>query len=254
MSFVIALKGMDSTVLAADGLAVREVPGGICKFECSKLRRVNRGRWVIGATGSEGVFGLIDAINHRRFDFGKDAFLGIESYARELWAMYQCRNLSGAMHFLLAGMDSNFPFIQRWSFDVPKPRRPISLIGPSLCDRDQEAIGVSGHGGLYFAVEYHREDMNTRQMVSLAHFCVSEVAKRELLVGGPVEIAIVNKNGAACLPDSKIAGLTARTESIAARLRSIFWEPWSGITPKALPNPELLLKPKALTHDNRIRR
>lgn len=236
MSLVIALKGTDSVVLAADTLAVSEDPAGMSKFKCSKLRAVNNVRWVVGFAGWGDAPGLIEVVNRRGFDFGQDAFMGIATYAHELWTEYQRRHFSGVMDFLLAGMDSSVPFIQRWSFDVPRRGRPMSLIGPSFCDRDHEAIGVCGHGGLYFAAEYHREDMDTRQMVSLAHFCVSEVAKQELLVGGPVDMAIVNRNGAICLPESRFPGLRQRSESIVALMRSAFSAAGPDIPPKALPS------------------
>ncbi len=73
MSLVIALKGTDSVVLAADTLAVSEDPDGMCKFKCTKLRTVNDGRWVVGVTGSDDAFGLIETLNRRGFDFGHDA-------------------------------------------------------------------------------------------------------------------------------------------------------------------------------------
>jgi hypothetical protein len=254
MSLVIALKGSDAVVVAADTLGVREDPDGICKFKCSKLRRVHKRKWVIAATGSDGVFDLIEALNRRNFDFGQDPFMGIPRYARELWTEYRRRRCSGVMDFLLAGTDSSFPFIQRWSFDAPEHERSIRLIGPSMCDADHEAIGVCGHGGLYFAAEYHREDMNTNQMVSLAHFSISQVAKNELLVGEPVEIAIVDRNVAVCLSDAKIPGLRARSESIAAWLRSMFRESRGGITLGSLPKSQPLVNPKALSRGNRNKR
>jgi hypothetical protein len=52
------------------------------------------------------------------------------------------------------------------------PGGPISLIGPSICYGDHEAIGASVHGALYLAGEHHRRQMDTRQRVQLAHFCV----------------------------------------------------------------------------------
>jgi len=156
MSLVIALKGTDSVVLAADTLAVSEDPAGMSQFKCSKLRAVNNVRWVVGFAGWGDAPGLIEVVNRRGFDFGQDAFMGIATYAHELWTEYQRRHFSGVMDFLLAGMDSGIPFIQHWSFGVPKGRRRICLTGPSICDKDYEAIGVCGHGGLYFAAEYHR--------------------------------------------------------------------------------------------------
>ncbi len=190
--------------------------------KCRKLLKVNKSRWVVGIAGSDESLSLIDTFNLRGFVFGQHASASVRDYAHELWDEYRGRGFSLDMHFLLAGIDIRGPFMHQWSFDRSKPGRPISLIGPSICYSDNEAIGASVHGALYFAGEHHREDMDTAQRVSLAHFSVCEAAKHDLRVGGPVDIAIVNADGVACSPESKFPGLRQRTEAIAAQIQSIF--------------------------------
>jgi hypothetical protein len=237
MTLVLALKGTDEVILAADSAGYTDHPGGMYRRKLRKLRKVNKGKWVVGIAGSDESLSLIETLNLRGFSFGQSAWACVPDYAHELWEEYRRGGFSLDMHFLLAGIDIRGPFMFQWSFDRPKPGRPVSLIGPSFCYGDHEAIGASIHGALYFAGEHHRKDMDTAQRVSLAHFCVSEAAKHDLRVGGPVDIAIANVNGVACSPESKLPGLRQRTESIAAQIRSILSAAGPEILPEVLPAP-----------------
>jgi hypothetical protein len=140
------------------------------------------------------------------------------------------------MHFLLAGVDDWGPFMHQWSFDRAKPGRPIFLIGPSICYGDHEAIGVAVHGALYFAGEHNRREMDTSQRVQLAHFCVTEAAKHDYRIGGPIDLAIANANGVSCSPESKLPGLRQRTQAIAAQIRSIFSAAGPAIPSETMPS------------------
>src|SRR5208283_3931092 len=93
----------------------------------------------------------------------------------------------------------------------------VKIEGP----REQQyrvAIGACNHGAMYFATQFHRENMSIEQNVLLAFHCVAEAAKHDIRVDRPVDVLTVTRDGVSIYPESQLSGFVSRSEKITATI------------------------------------
>ena len=107
--------------------------------------------------------------------------------------LYEKHSYTGSASLLLAGIQDGRSALYSWSLERDVQGQ-IKFDGALLAP-GRAAIGANNHGALYFANAYHSPDLNTSQRILLAYLCVSEAAKHDPRIGGPVEVALVGESG-----------------------------------------------------------
>ena len=222
MTLVVALRGPDHIVVAADRLAHIRDDAGMYRHKCAKLRTINKGRWVVGMSGAEAGLGLLDVLEARppqSFEGHPEESMHV--YVDAMWREYEKRHFDEDMFFVVAGVQGECPFMCEWAFREPAglPRSPW---GPTTIYADRCALGACRHGALYFTSEHHNAEMTVGQRVALAHFAISEAAKHDDRVERPVDVAIADKDGVVLLAERDIPEIVEESRTRSAAIRDIF--------------------------------
>lgn len=194
MTLVFALQGKDEIVVAADSMA-HDGPdtGGSYKLSVKKLLPV-RGNWLLGFSGDQDGYTIYKHIKAQNWEsnLSSDINLGADEYARKMRDTYDQTGCRGRTTLLLCGVSNGEPATYTWSLGRDSHDQ-VEFSGAQTRP-ERAGIGAGQHGALYFASAFHRREMDTRQRMLLAHFCVSEAAKLDPRLGGHVDLALVKEN------------------------------------------------------------
>lgn len=195
MTLVFALQGKDEVVVAADSMA-HDGPdtGGSYKLSVKKLLPV-RANWLLGFSGAQDGYTIYKNIQATGWEshLSSDIHLGANEYACKMRDTYDQTGCQGDTTILLCGVSNGEPATYTWSLGRDNNGR-VKFSGAQIRP-GRAGIGAGQHGALYFASAFHRREMDTRQRILLAHFCVGEAAKLDPRLGGHVDLALVKENG-----------------------------------------------------------
>lgn len=219
MTLVVALQGQHEIVMAADRLAHEDDPGGMYKFEVKKLRLVGD-RWLAGFAGTQIGYELHKQIEREGFQPSSNIHEAVHEYAAQMRGLYEKRGYQGFTSAILAGVSNGEPGVYGWSLERDSQGR-INFAG-AVAAPHRIAIGAQHHGALYFANAFHTPEMDARQRVLLAYFCVREAAKYDPRVGGNVEAALITESGVKMFSQAELAEVERASKEIAAWLAGRF--------------------------------
>jgi 20S proteasome alpha/beta subunit len=213
MTVILALKGSDHAVLASDTLEMRGPSEGMYRQTAHKIQRVN-GAWAVGVSGSLDGLQVVRDFGEERID-GLSETLAVEDLSNRMLDAYKKKGFSNETWFLLVGIKENGrPFIWDWRFLSEEGE--VRIEGPR--EQNSGAIGACNHGALYFVKEFQRETMSVEQNVLLAFHCVAEVAKHDVRVARPIDIAVVRKSGVTRYAESQLSEFVQRSDKITATI------------------------------------
>lgn len=206
MSLIVALRGKDELVFAADTLGWEGVKEGYYKFSAKKLRAIG-GNWISGTAGTGVGADLQAQLAAEGECWEEDIDLGAPAYAVRTLKLYQHRGYAGETSFLVGGFHQDSPVIYRWS--LPE------FAGAVRCRTGRAAIGIGEHGAMHFSAAYHRESMTTEQRILLAYFCIFETTRQDPRVGTPIDIAVVRRRGITWSTERDLVGFRRECESLS---------------------------------------
>jgi hypothetical protein len=141
---------------------------------------------------------------------------------RDLYDQIGCQ---GDTTVLLCGVSKGEPATYTWSLGRDSNGQ-VKFSGAQIRP-ERAGIGAGQHGALYFASAFHRRDMDTKQRILLAYFCLSEAAKHNLRVGGHIDVALVKENSAVRLfSQAELSEVERASKGIAESLARRFVCPW----------------------------
>jgi hypothetical protein len=98
--------------------------------------------------------------------------------------------------------------------------------GPGEHHGDHLAIGSACHGAMYFMSEHHSPEMSECQRLQLAHFCITEAAKHDRRVEGPVYMATAGDGDARFIAEPEVLHIVNRSKSITASIGELLRAPY----------------------------
>ncbi len=205
MTLIVALKGEDELVFAADTLVWEGVKEGYYTSHASKLRVIGQ-EWISGSAGT-GVGADVQAqIAAAQEVFDPDVDEGAPAYALRTAELYRKSQYVGDTSFLLGGFGRDGPVIYRWSLP--------GFSGPMRSRGRRCTIGVGEHGAMNLAAAYHHTSMTTEQRMLLAYFCIYEVTRHDPRVGSPIEVAVAHRGGVKIYTGTQLARFQRASEDL----------------------------------------
>lgn len=214
MTVVLALKGEDNVVVAADSMVhFGDDNGRYLESRC-KLRTIN-GSWVIGVSHSSSGLEAVDDLGPGKLpNLNSFDRLAVQQIASKLLERHNAKNFSEEAWFVLAGVGEFGAFIHTFAFK-PTKETGVYLEGPQECP-NQVALGASRHGALYFAYEFHRSTMTIPQRILTAFHSVAEIAKHDLRVARPINVAVVTKGQVCHYSEDDLVRFVERSSDITS--------------------------------------
>jgi len=217
MTVILAIKGVHHVAIFADSLGHSNDADGMYRHSFRKLRTIN-GKWVIGVSHSQ--LGL-EVVN----DLGSDPLNGLHSIDRfaaaeiasRLLSLYQAKGFHDEVRFVLGGVGAFGPFIHEWWLKPNDDKSGVTLEGPYEQSR-HAVLGASRHGALYFLHGFNRLSMSIPQHVLLGFHCVAEVAKHDVRVDRPVDVAVATESGVAHYTESDLPQFVERSAAITKEI------------------------------------
>jgi 20S proteasome alpha/beta subunit len=214
MTLILAATNRREIVVGADTLVYEGSREIYRTYQTPKLRRVAE-HWVVGFTGLGNVAKIVwDFVEASGNTFNPDIRIGVMECIRVMGEAYNEYRLNQDAKALLAGFSGNKPMIYTWEVARPSPS------GGNL--PPWGAIGCGSDLALYFARNCEPLDrLTAQQLTALVYFSISEVAKSDLRVAKPIDIAVVRPEGIEIKereflsrtlegPSERLAGLVAQ--------------------------------------------
>jgi 20S proteasome alpha/beta subunit len=242
MTLLVALKGTDGIVLAADTRGTFGDPRGVTAQNDAIIKaHVLAKHAAILMSGSSELGALIlkqasDTVSQGSMD-GATAVMNVvrdaavQSYAAwfpSLSAVFGHQQMTAQapgrpdLNFIVAGYD---PALDG-AYGRPVMYSLLSGLDfpPMLHDYGFAVNGVPQYA-LYLLNRLYEPGRSTQELIALAVYAITETASQDGKVGGPVRVVTVRpEEGCTVLPDEDIATITAHNEQRAASLRDSFYE------------------------------
>jgi 20S proteasome alpha/beta subunit len=184
VTLVIALPGKDCIVIGSDTYAFVGDEQAYVGYKCRKIGAFAN-RWIIGSAETSTGSTLLSRLDNS--DFQGDYWSVLDTCRTKTKQMYEDQHYIQGTSFLLCGLHNGVPKISKWHL----PSNP----GGRTIEHVAEAIGIPGYG-MHLANAYLGPDMSEEQLKLLAQFCVLSMVNQDLRVRGPIEVGVVNKDGA----------------------------------------------------------
>ncbi len=236
MTLLIALKGNDGLVLAADSRGTFGDPRGVTAQNDSQQKAhilaphvavLTAGsaelgslvlREAMAAIGQEGVDGATAVMNALR-DLARKRYG--EWFPSLMAVQVIGQPARPDLSFIIGGYDPDpsgsyvSPVIYQLAgaFDFP----------PMLHDYGFAVAGVPQYA-LYLLNRLYEPNRSTQELMALAAYAITETASQDGKVGGPVRLITVKPSGSVALDDDAVGGVVERNEERAAALRASFYE------------------------------
>jgi 20S proteasome alpha/beta subunit len=214
MTAIVALKGKDHVVMAGDTLNTFGPVEGLYRRTTPKVRIIN-GDWIIG------VADALEGLQIVR-DFGEEKLSGlpdrnpVDALAERMFEAYKKKGFAAESTFLLGGVDKSRPFIRTWKFK--KNQEGILGIEGSLePDGNHYAIGACHHGAFYFLTQFQRPNTVEQDAFQVFH-CVAEVAKHDVRVDRPIDLAVAHQGKAFLYCESELTEFVDRSISLTSSI------------------------------------
>ena len=231
MTLVFALQGQDEIVVAADSMA-HDGPDSEGRYK-SSVRKLHPlpNHWLFGFADGQSAYAIYNQIKAQGWEsqLSANIALGAQEYAEKMRDLYEKSSYQDSTTAILCGVSNGEPATYSWSLSRDD-KGQVKFAGAQIRP-ERAGIGARQHGALYFASAFHRRDMDTKQRISLAYFCLSEAAKHDLRVGGHIDVALVKENSAVRLfSQAELSEVERASMGIAESLARRFVAPGPSIS------------------------
>jgi 20S proteasome alpha/beta subunit len=241
LTLLVALKGIDGLVLAADSRGTFGDPRGITAQNDSQQKAHTLAPHAAVLASGAGEIGTLiitqtlQAIQSQQVDGVTNVMNVLRATARTLYQewfptlppvsgpMQQAGQMPGRpdIGFVVAGYDrgpSN-------NFDVPQIYQLVSgLDFPPMLHAYGFAVSGMVQYALYLLNRLYEKDRGFQELTPLAVYAITETASQDGKVGGPVRVITITPGGCVELIDSAVEEIISSNAARAATLRNSFYE------------------------------
>jgi 20S proteasome alpha/beta subunit len=236
MTLLIALKGNDGLVLAADSRGTFGDPRGVTAQNDSQQKaHILAPHVAVLLAGSAELGSLVlreavEAIGQGGVDGATAVMNLLRAMARDRYGQW-FPSLSAVqvigqpsrpdLNFIIGGYDPD----GAGSFASPVIYQLAGALDfpPMLHDYGFAVAGVPQYA-LYLLNRLYEPNRSTQELTALAAYAITETASQDGKVGGPVRLITVAPSGCVALDDEAVSGVVARNDERAAALRDSFYE------------------------------
>ena len=238
MTLLVALRGKDGIVAAADSRGTFGDPRGVTAQNDSqqKVHLVSAHAAVLmagsGELGTQLVTEIAALARQQRMDGATQAMQLVRQIARARYAEWFPHlppavppGMAGIgrpeLAFMVAGYDAD----AGGQYTVPRLYQVISVLDfpPTLHEYGFALSGI-GQYALYLLNRLYEPDRSLKDLLALAVYVITETASQDGKVGGPVRVVTVTpERGGVTLTDDEVRKIHESNEERGAALRKSFY-------------------------------
>jgi len=227
VTLVAALQGVDGVVMASDSRATVGDPRGLTAINDThtKLYRLTKYTGVAVSGASEIAAKLITDTQEKlgaqaEVVFVDDVLEVLRQTCLQRWGEWRMLQMPVDMRpkvlFLVAGLsDSKEPRIYLTNSHLQ--------FAPQLFQNGHACAGIINYA-VYLLHRLYSKGMTRKNLVSLAHYVVTETATQDPKVGGPIWIAEIDaEKGFTLVDPERMEAVRRRNEAQTAKLKEFFF-------------------------------
>ncbi len=237
MTLLVAIKGRDGIVAAADSRGTFGDPRGVTAQNDSmqKVHLVSAHAALLmagsGELGSQLIAEIARTARERGLDGATAVMELVRATARDRYREWFAHlppaippGVSAIARPDLAIIVAGYDKDGTGAYKVPKLYQLVSPLDfPPMLHEYGFAISGVGQYALYLLNRLYQPDRPLRDLTSLAVYVITETASQDGKVGGPVRVVTVTPDGGTTLSDDDIRGVHESNEKRAVALRSSFY-------------------------------